>query len=106
MKISSSGYINNDDPLKKSSETKAAEKIDPKGSGSSKNSSQTGNDQISISDRAKEIARITEIIGYTPDIRASKVDSLKQSVDSGNYSVSSEKVAEKMLNEIRQESGS
>lgn len=60
-----------------------------------------GKDRIRTSDRAGEIERVTQIVRNTPDVRHGIVEALKQAVQSGNYAVPSEKVAEKILDEIR-----
>lgn len=47
--------------------------------------------------------RVCEIVRKTPDIRAKKVESIKRAIHAGTYIVSCEKVAAKILEEIRKE---
>jgi negative regulator of flagellin synthesis FlgM len=54
---------------------------------------------VDLSTRAKDIQQIRQIIDQTPDIREEKVVELKRQIDSGTYTVNSEKSAEKMVGE-------
>jgi len=61
---------------------------------------QPGDDSVRISDRAKEVQKIAAEIQKLPDVREDKVREMKQLISSGNYSVSGEDVAEKMIKEM------
>jgi negative regulator of flagellin synthesis FlgM len=103
MKISSSGHIQGEDPLRQKSAAKGVEK-QGSANASREVSSKTSADQINISDRAREIARISEIVRTTPDTRINRVEALKRAIDSGTYKMDSQKVAGRLLNDIREES--
>jgi negative regulator of flagellin synthesis FlgM len=63
-----------------------------------------GTEQIAISSKAKDIQKAAEIINASPDIRTEKVDRIKEQIANGNYHVSSEKLAEKVLENLITES--
>ena len=54
---------------------------------------------VDLSASARDIQKIKQIVDQTPDIREEKVLELKRQIDSGNYKVNSEKIAEKMVGE-------
>ena len=56
-------------------------------------------DQVTVSDRAKEIARLRGEASKLPEVRTEKVNDIKKAVDSGTYNVKGEAVAAKMLKE-------
>ncbi len=103
MEISSSGSIHGQDPLKNHPETNGIEKGGAKRPGKEAVSSPDKGDRIDISSRAKEIERTVEAVKQAPDIRTSKVETIKRAVDSGTYDVKSEKTAENLLKEMQQE---
>lgn len=59
-----------------------------------------GGDQIQISPKAGEIARIKEAIKAMPDERADKVEAIAKLVADGKYDVDATDVAEMMLRRI------
>jgi len=67
-------------------------------------SSTGGAEHIAISSKAKDIQKASEAINAAPDIRIEKVDRIKEQIANGNYSVSSEQLAEKILENIITES--
>jgi negative regulator of flagellin synthesis FlgM len=67
-------------------------------------SSTGGTEHIAISSKAKYIQQATEVVNAAPDIRIEKVDRIKEQIANGNYSVSSEQLAEKILENIITES--
>jgi negative regulator of flagellin synthesis FlgM len=67
-------------------------------------SSTGGAEHIDISSKAKDIQKATESINAAPDIRIEKVDRIKEQITNGSYSVSSEQLAEKILENIIKES--
>jgi negative regulator of flagellin synthesis FlgM len=67
-------------------------------------SSTSGAEQIAISPKAKDIQKATEVVNAAPDIRIEKVDRIKEQILNGSYSVSSEQLAEKILENIIKES--
>jgi negative regulator of flagellin synthesis FlgM len=67
-------------------------------------SATNGSEQIAISSKAKDIQKATEAVNVAPDIRVEKVDKIKDQIANGNYRVSSEQLAEKVLENIITES--
>jgi negative regulator of flagellin synthesis FlgM len=67
--------------------------------------SSTGSaEHIAISSKAKDIQKATEAINAAPDTRIEKVDRIKEQLTNGTYSVSSEQLADKILENIITES--
>jgi len=56
-------------------------------------------EQIDLSPRAQEIAKVQQVLGATPDVRSSRVEELKAAIEAGTYRVSSQDVAESVLRE-------
>ncbi len=57
-------------------------------------------DQVTISQQALDfqtVLKAVKVIKDLPDVREDLVNKLKEKLDSGNYSVDSKKLAEKML---------
>ena len=67
-------------------------------------SSTSGTEQIAISSKAKDIQKATEVVNAAPDIRTDKVERIKNEIAKGSYHVSSEDLAEKVLENIITES--
>lgn len=67
-------------------------------------SSTSGTEQIAISSKAKDIQKATEVVAAAPDIRTEKVERIKNEIAQGQYRVSSEDLAEKVLENIITES--
>jgi negative regulator of flagellin synthesis FlgM len=57
-------------------------------------------DKVDLSSQSKEMNKISETLEAAPDVRAEKVDALKKQVESGQYQVNSDAVAEKMIKEF------
>lgn len=56
-------------------------------------------DQITISESAKNISKLMVEVSNTPDIRADKVDELKNAINAGTYEVKGSETANKMIME-------
>ena len=56
-------------------------------------------ERVELSRKASDINRIREIVRKTPDIRGEKVALLREKIASGNYNVSGQEIADKMLRE-------
>jgi negative regulator of flagellin synthesis FlgM len=56
-------------------------------------------DQVKISDSAKEIGRLQLAVSKLPDIRADRVEEVKNAITAGTYNVKGEAVAGKLLKE-------
>lgn len=59
----------------------------------------TTEDRIALSSRAKEAAMAAELARTAPDIRSQRLADLKNAIDSGQYKVHSEELAEKIIKE-------
>ncbi len=59
-----------------------------------------GVDQVSISEKSREIQKLEAVIASTPDIRQEKVEELKEKIEKGEYRVDSREVARRILEEI------
>lgn len=57
-------------------------------------------DKVDLSAQSKEMKKVHEVLAAAPEVRAEKVAALKQQVESGQYRVDSDAVAEKMLKEF------
>ena len=67
-------------------------------------SSSNGTEQVAISPKAKDIQQATKVVNATPDIRTEKVAQIKEKITNGNYHIASDKLAEKVLQNIINES--
>uniref|UniRef100_A0A7C4EL97 Negative regulator of flagellin synthesis n=1 Tax=Thermodesulfovibrio aggregans TaxID=86166 RepID=A0A7C4EL97_9BACT len=56
-------------------------------------------DQVTVSETAKEISRLTLEVSNIPDIRADKVEELKNAINSGTYEVRGSEIAGKIIKE-------
>ncbi|HDZ09160.1 flagellar biosynthesis anti-sigma factor FlgM [Pseudohongiella sp.] len=54
-------------------------------------------DAVSISSRATDLQSLETSIKQLPDTDASRVSALREQINAGNYSVDSQRVADKML---------
>ncbi len=61
---------------------------------------QGASEKILVSDLGKEVAKIHDQIKKSPNLRAEKVAELKKKVDNGTYYVSSDKIANKIIEDI------
>lgn len=57
-------------------------------------------DEVELSSVAKDFQAVYKLLQQTPDIRAEKVDDLKAKINSGNYNVKAEEVADKILSHL------
>lgn len=103
MRRSSSGKIDGKHPLNNTPPKKAGDYPGMRGENIHDLSTPLKKGLLHMSGRSEEVERVCEIVRKTPDIRIKKVESIKRAMDSGTYIVSSEKVAEKILEEIRKE---
>jgi negative regulator of flagellin synthesis FlgM len=84
--INIDAYVNNINDKQKAENT--SEKAE-------KNVAKT--DTVNISDAAKEIQEVRKELDNIPDVRAEKVEQLKNQIENGTYEIKSEEIAEKML---------
>jgi negative regulator of flagellin synthesis FlgM len=64
----------------------------------------SGSEHIAISSKAKDIQKATEAVNAAPDIRIEKLEQIKNQIADSSYRVSSEQLAEKILENIITES--
>ena len=57
-------------------------------------------DELKISTEAKDFQIAMEALKKVPDIRKNKVDTIKGQIESGTYKVDSDKVVEKIFQDI------
>lgn len=56
-------------------------------------------DQVTVSEAAKNIARLMVEVSNIPDIRTDKVEELKNAINSGTYEVKGSEIAGKIIKE-------
>ncbi|MEN6374019.1 MAG: flagellar biosynthesis anti-sigma factor FlgM [Smithella sp.] len=56
-------------------------------------------EKVDLSTQAKDIQLAKNVLNQVPDIREEKIQEIKKQVDNGEYNVSGEKIAEKMVGE-------
>ena len=61
-------------------------------------------DKVEISSQSRDLKKIHDILGQTPDILSEKVVALKKAIEGGRYQVNAEDIAAKMVKEIIVES--
>lgn len=54
-------------------------------------------DRVDLSSGSRDVRKMKDIIQTTPDVRLEKIQEIKAKIDSGEYSVDPQKVADKML---------
>ena len=54
-------------------------------------------DRVEISSRSKEMAKATELLASTSEVRQQKVQEVKARIENNEYQVDAEKVAHKMI---------
>jgi negative regulator of flagellin synthesis FlgM len=57
-------------------------------------------EKVTLSQKAKDIETIREILRNTPDVREDKIALIKKKIESGEYSVKGKEVADQMLREF------
>jgi len=56
-------------------------------------------DQVTVSDRAKEISKLRTDVNNIPDVRTDKVNEVKNAINNNTYNVKGEAVAGKFIKE-------
>lgn len=65
-----------------------------------KDNNKTKEDQINISDKAKEVQFGLSKLKDVEEIRTEKVETIKEQIKTGTYNIDGEKIAEKMLENV------
>jgi negative regulator of flagellin synthesis FlgM len=60
----------------------------------------TGPDKVDLSSESKEMKKIYDVLASTPDTRVDRVAELKKLVETDQYQVKSEDVADKMVKDF------
>ncbi len=81
-----SRYKINEDKVDSGADKKPADNVIPE-------------EKVSLSSTARDIQQAEKAIEELPDIRAQKVQKLKEQIETGKYNINGEKIAEKMLSE-------
>jgi len=63
----------------------------------------SGKDRATFSSRAADIDKALSIINTMPEIREDKVEQLRQQIAAGEFRISSDEIADKILNEAQLE---
>ncbi len=56
-------------------------------------------EKVDLSNKAKDIQKIKQVLDQTPEVRDEKVQELKRQIESGSYAIDPGKIADKMLGE-------
>lgn len=71
----------------------------PKEKGGERSEEVLSKDQVTVSEKAKEIGRLQVEVSKLPEIRADRVEEIKNAINAGTYDVKGEAVAGKLLKE-------
>jgi negative regulator of flagellin synthesis FlgM len=56
-------------------------------------------ERVDLSNKAKDIQKIKQVLDQTPEVREEKVQELKRQIESGSYAINPGRIADKMLGE-------
>lgn len=57
-------------------------------------------DRLELSKKAQQLRRVRELVEEAPEVRRERVSEIKKQLREGEYEVSAEEVAEKMIEEL------
>ncbi len=83
------------DTLEQTSRKKNVEKVS---ANDKQNSSVVESDEVSISEKGKDVSEMTRTLKEMPDVRAYKVADLKERIANGTYNISGKDIASKIIN--------
>ena len=83
------------DTLEQTSRKKNVEKVS---ANDKQNSSVVESDEVSISEKGKDVTEMTRTLKEMPDVRADKVADLKERIANGTYNISGKDIASKIIN--------
>jgi negative regulator of flagellin synthesis FlgM len=63
----------------------------------------SGTDRVELSSNPVDVQKMHEIIQQTPEVRAERIQALKEQIAKGDYSVDPYKVADKLLISLMQD---
>jgi len=76
-----------------------------KASGSKGSSAGKSSETVDVSGAARDTAKVNDTVRVTQDIRAEKVEAIKSQVQRGEYHVSGDKIAGKIIEDIIKQGG-
>lgn len=82
------------DTLEQTSRTKNVEKV----SAEQQQASTVESDNVTISEKGKDVSEMTRTLKSMPEVRADKIADLKERIANGTYNVSARDVAAKIVN--------
>ena len=83
------------DTLEQTSRKKNVEKVS---ANDKQNSSVVESDEVSISEKGKDVSEMTRTLKEMPDVRADKVADLKERIANGTYNISGKDISSKIIN--------
>ena len=83
------------DTLEQTSRKKNVEKVS---ANDKQNSSVVESDEVSISEKGKDVSEMTRTLKEMPDVSADKVADLKERIANGTYNISGKDIASKIIN--------
>lgn len=83
------------DTLEQTSRKKNVEKVS---ANDKQNSSVVESDEVSISEKGKDVSEMTRTLKEMPDVRADIVADLKERIANGTYNISGKDIASKIIN--------
>lgn len=63
----------------------------------------SSDDKVELSSRAMDLKEMQSQAMSSPDVRTEKVQQIKTNIENGTYSISSEKIAERLIEEAMEE---
>lgn len=75
------------------------------GGAASSGRSRSGGDHVEISSHARDVQQALDLATAAPEIRAAKVEPLKQAVEDGTYYRPSDEIAERIVEEMKRGPG-
>ncbi len=71
------------------------------GGAASSGRSRSGGDHVEISGHARDVQQALDLATTAPEVRAAKVEPLKQAVEDGTYHRPSDEIAERIVDEMK-----
>jgi negative regulator of flagellin synthesis FlgM len=77
-----------------------AQEVDRSSAATRNVSPQIRQDQVNISDQAKEISRIKALVNESDTDRSERVDQIRSAIDSGTYDMNGRKIADALIRHV------
>jgi len=85
--------------------TGKAGKAGKAGGAASAGRSRSGGDHVEISGHARDVQQALDLATTAPEVRAAKVEPLKQAIEDGTYHRPSDEIAERIVDEMKRGPG-